>query len=223
MNDLKIGIIIPDRGDRPNLLDNCLRMMDAQTKQPDAVALINEPPKSDACDITYRYRIGYDQLRDKNLDCILLIENDDWYDPRYIERIVETWVENGKPDLLGYNYTIYYHIHLKRWMRFEHHNRASAMNTLIKPDMNFSWCPDHERYTDIWLWHKCPEIHSRKIVEPLTHLCMGIKHGIGMAGGEFHSTYLNRYKNHDDNHDFLKTFMDPESLKFYTNSNNFIK
>jgi len=221
MNDLKIGIIIPDRGDRPKFLANCLRMMDAQTKKPDVVALINEPAKNDQCDITYRYRTGYEQLRGQNLDCILLIENDDWYDPRYIERMTDEWIDQNKPDLLGYNYTIYYHIHRRAWLRFEHHNRASAMNTLIRADMNFSWTTDINPYTDIWLWHKCPEIHTRKIIEPLTNLCMGIKHGIGLAGGEFHTTYLNRYKNLDPNFEYLKLYMDPESFKFYTNTENF--
>lgn len=221
MNNLKIGIIIPDRGDRPGLLNNCLRMMKAQTKQPDQIILVDFPPENDDCDITKRYRIGYKKSKQFDLDAVLLIENDDYYHPRYIERMCEFWVDNDKPELLGLNYTIYYHIKLKRWLRFDHHNRASAMNTLIKSNLNFSWCPDHERYTDIWIWHKCPEIKSRKIIDPLAVLCIGIKHGIGKSGGEFHTTYLNRFKNIDSKMDYLKNHMDPESFDFYSNKENF--
>ena len=213
--NLKIGIIIPDRGDRPELLKNCIRMMKNQTVQPIEICVVDDPPKDPKkIDITYRYRIGYDRLRNKNLDCILLIENDDWYHPKYIERMVEKWVELDKPDLCGHQYTIYYHIAIRAWLKLDHFRRASAMNTLIKPDLNFDWCVDYEPYTDIYLWMKS-ELKGITWM-PLTHLCIGIKHGIGNCGGAFHTTYLKRYKFQDPNFEFLKQHMDFESFDFYT-------
>jgi hypothetical protein len=41
---MRVGVIIPDRGDRPRLLENCMRMLRAQTLQPVAVELINFTP-----------------------------------------------------------------------------------------------------------------------------------------------------------------------------------
>jgi glycosyltransferase involved in cell wall biosynthesis len=215
--NLKIGIIIPDRGDRPELLKNCIRMMKNQTIQAETICVVDDPViNPDIPDITYRYRIGYDRLRNKNLDCILLIENDDWYHPKYIERMVEKWIELGKPDLCGHQYTVYYHVAKRAWLKLDHFRRSSAMNTLIKPDLNFGWCVDHEVYTDLHLWMKSG-LHGVTWM-PLTHLCLGIKHAIGKTGGAFHSTYLNRFKNQDPNFDFLKQYMDFESFDFYTNT-----
>jgi len=217
--NLKIGIIIPDRGDRPELLKNCLRMLENQTVAPTEICVVNEPPKdAEICDITYRYRIGYDHFRGKNFDCILLIENDDWYHPKYIERMVEKWLELDQPDLCGHQYTVYYHIAKRAWLQLDHFRRSSAMNTLIKPDLNFKWCVDHEPYTDIYLWMKS----GLKGITwmPFTHLCLGIKHGIGKSGGAFHTTYLNRFQNQDPNFDFLKQHMDHESFQFYTKTHH---
>ena len=80
-----IGVIIPDRGDRPKFLENCLRMLKAQTMQPTIIEIVNDAPFSDEKDITLRYRLGYERLRNKEIEVIALIENDDWYAPDYLE------------------------------------------------------------------------------------------------------------------------------------------
>lgn len=211
---MKVGIIIPDRGDRPELLKNCLRMMDAQTLQPDIIELVDFKPTDQKKDITKRYRIGYDRLRNKGLDAIALIENDDWYHPEYLETMINEWLKNKKPVLLGTNYTIYYHILIKGYYTFNHFTRASAMNTLIKPDQDIKWCPDHEVYTDIFLW----EYFKRQMpvtFKPQKHIALGIKHGEGACGGNFHTSKMHRYVNDDEDFSFLKETIDPESYKFY--------
>ena len=212
MEKLKIGIIIPDRGDRPLFLANCLRMIKNQTMQPTIVELVNDAPLSDACDITYRYRIGYDRLRNKSLDCILLMENDDFYAPNYIETMVCQWIKDGKPEIIGTNYTIYYHIGLNKHFTMNHKRRASAMNTLLKPDLNFTWCVDHEPYTDLHLW-KTLNGHT---FEPKELISIGIKHGIGKTGGVNHKCSFHRYINDDQSKELLKRHMDDESFLFYT-------
>ncbi len=103
---MKVGIIIPDRGDRPKLLANSLRMLEAQNLQPYYTVLINDEPKSDKPDITWRYRKGYDILRKKGLDIIVFWENDDWYSPDYLRYMTDKWLEHGKPGLLCTNHTI---------------------------------------------------------------------------------------------------------------------
>ena len=84
---MKIGIIIPDKNDRPHFLKNCLRMIEAQSVKPDIIELVNQNPididpngyvePGLACDITFRYRTGYERLRNKGLDGIFLMENED--------------------------------------------------------------------------------------------------------------------------------------------------
>lgn len=213
---MKVAVLIPDRGDRPKFLDNCLRMMKVQTLRPDIIELVNDIPRSDVCDITWRYRTGYDRLRNKDIDVIALIENDDWYHPQYLEYMISQWrgYERIRPDILGTDYTIYYHLKTRGYYTMYHDDRASAMNTLIRPDLNFDWCSDREPYTDMHLWKtlRGPVIH------PSLDYSIGIKHGVGLCGGDMHKNRLHRFeRGHlDPEYSFLKTTMDEPSYKFYS-------
>ncbi len=210
---MKVGIIIPDRRDRPKLLANSLRMLEAQTLKPYCIALVNDKPISDKPDITWRYRKGYDFLREKGVDIIAFWENDDWYSPDYLRYMTDKWVEHGKPDLFGTNHSIYYNIKLKKYFEMLHDQRSPAMNTFIKPDMNFEWCPDYETYTDLHLF-KTLKLNY-KVFRPERLYTLGIKHGIGKLGGSSHIDKLHRYKTEDNG--FLKRTLDPVSYNFYWN------
>ncbi len=213
---MNIGIIIPDRNDRPRFLENCIRMIEAQTLKPTEIFLANqdsgiEPPQKD---ITWRYRKGYEYFAGRGFDCILFMENDDWYSKYYIEEMVKAWEKHGRPELFGTAYTIYYNIALKKWRNFEHPQRSSAMSTLIKPDLNFKWCPDTEVYTDMWLWLGAGL--KGVTFKPANNICMGIKHGVGAVGGEFHNTYLHTFNFDDADLDYLQTNLDSKSFNFYS-------
>jgi hypothetical protein len=209
---MRIGVIIPDRGDRPGFLENCLRMIKAQTLKPAIIELVNDEPTSKNYDITKRYRMGYDRLRNKDLDIIALMENDDWYAPEYLETMISRWISSGKPEIFGLDHTIYYHIRLFAHFTMNHSSRSSAMNTIVKPDLNFKWCPDHEPYTDIHLWNTL----KGTIISPEKTICMGIKHGIGLCGGRSHLDRLHRYINPDEQKEFLKATLDQVSFEFYS-------
>ena len=216
---MRTAVLIPSRKDRPKFLENCLRMMAAQTLQPDHIEIVDDEPLSADKDITWRYRTGYERLRNKGFDVIALIENDDWYSPFYLEYMVNKWIAEGKPDLLGTDYTIYYHLRKKGWFVMHHDERASAMNTLIKPDMNFKWCPDNDPYTDIHLWLNAGL--NGKIIHPNLHYSIGMKHGEGLCGGRNHIDKLEKFKNDDKNMDFLFSNMitenkDHDSFNFYS-------
>lgn len=208
----KLACIIPTR-DRPKaFIDNCLRMMDNQTVDIDTVHVVDFPPTTAAKDITLRYKLGYDSLRNKGFDCIFFIEDDDFYAPNYIETMLNEWEAAGKPDMIGTGYTIYYHAFLKAWYKMHHSRRASAMNTMLKADLPIDWPLDHDPYTDMYLWSK----HQGHVFTPPTHISLGIKHGIGMSGGHYHTDKLHRYVNKDEKSEFLRSVMDDASYKFYT-------
>lgn len=216
---MKIAVLIPDRGDRPKFLRNCIRMIKNQTMQPQLIQIIDDHPQNDKCDITWRYRTGYDKLRNKGFDCILFMENDDYYAPNYIQTMVEKWQHHGKPDLLGTDSTIYYHIKLFKHFTMNHPRRSSAMNTLIKADLSFPWCVDHEPYTDLHLWtelRRRQNILSGVIFKPDQIMSIGIKHGEGLTGGRNHHDHLHRFVNDDTSKEFIKKHMDEESFKFYS-------
>lgn len=217
-NKIKLAVLIPDRGDRPKLMRNCLRMMAGQSVLPDHLEIVNfDPqPNNQQPDITERYRVGYEKLRGKGFDVIALIENDDWYATDYLETMVREWNLHSRPDLFGTAYTIYYHLKLKAWFTMNHSLRSSAMNTLIKPDLNFAWCPDTEPYTDMHLWMTA--LKDKGIVwKPSRHISIGMKHGEGLCGGRNHYDKLHRFKNIDLNLSFLRETLDAESFKFYSN------
>lgn len=200
MDKLKVAVVVPDRGDRPDFLKNCLRMIKAQTRQPDILEVIDYTPVSDLCDITPRYKLGYNMASNAGADCVLFMENDDWYHPEYIAEMLRHWVDHGKPELLGHQYTIYYHLGLRKLSVFHHMARSSAMNTLIKAGLSFGWGEDHNPYTDSWLWVTVKKHHHWKAVTvvPSQLLCLGIKHNIGKVGGEFHSSGLKRFMHSHD-------------------------
>lgn len=210
---MKIGVIIPDRGDRPEFMANCLRMIESQTMQPTDINHVKHSPVFNTCDITQRYRIGYHYFDGQEFDCILLMENDDYYAPDYIETMVKEWEKHGRPDIFGTAYTIYYHIGMKSWHRMDHARRSSAMNTLIKPDLNIKWPVDHEPYTDIHLWQQL-KANSRTFT-PENHISIGIKHGVGLTGGQYHTTKLDRSTESDAYFYTLQSWLDEESFNFY--------
>lgn len=208
---MKVGIIIPDRNDRPDFLGNCLRMIAAQTLRPVIVELVNDKPISDNVDITWRYKLGYERFWKHDVDVIALMENDDWYAPEYLEVMVNAWNNHGRPDIFGTAYTIYYHLKLRSYFKFNHDERASAMNTLLKPHLVFPWCVDHEPFTDVYLWDTLKGVTFK----PEKHISVGMKHGVGMSGGRFHTDRLHRFKESDNG--FLEATLDKESFEFYTN------
>ena len=217
---MRTAVLIPSRNDRPDFLANCLRMMQAQTLQPYHIEIVDDKALSNEKDITWRYRIGYDRLRNKCFDVIALIENDDWYSPNYLEYMVQQWIDAGKPVLFGTDYTIYYHLKEQAYFTMNHDDRASAMNTLIRPDFYFNWCKDNDPYTDIHLWHHAGT--TQKIIHPDKHYSIGMKHGIGLCGGRNHIDKLDRFKNKDTNSSFLHKHIveianDIDSFNFYSN------
>jgi hypothetical protein len=231
---MKIACIIPDRSDRPQFLEQCQKMLKKQTAQIHYVLLVNNPAESEKPDITQRYRRGYEWVsKYDNFDVIFLIENDDYYSPTYIEEMLAAWIDNGKPDLFGTSYTYYYHVGLRSYFMMNHPERASAMNTMIKPNLNISWPNDNEVYTDLHLWlHSHVLNGSKKTWTPSKIISIGIKHGVGLCGGRHHKDRLNRYQMdgglgnesasgvEDIGDVFLYANTDAESFEFYKQFKN---
>lgn len=211
---MKTAVIIPDRGDRPQFVTHCKKLLERQTILPTYTFICNWKAVSEKKDITQRYRIAYNMVSQLDVDCILFVENDDWYSESYLETMLLEWQKAGKPDLFGIDYTIYYHVGLRIWRKFPHSKRASMMNTLIRPGLNINWCKDDEPYTDLHLWTGQPEL-SKGLIAPEVPISMGIKHGTGMTGGNYHDTSLRHYNKTDYDLTFLSGVVDKESLEFY--------
>lgn len=215
-------------------------MIKAQTLQPVIVEVINDQSPElfevsdkitgrtkmiiNNCDITWRYRLGYERLRGKGIDMIALMENDDWYSPLYLEMMAAEWLKKGRPYIMGHSFTTYYNIKIFKYFNMNHRNRSSAMNTFIRPDMNLSWGPNNDPYTDMWLWLRNKDIikNNWHVFTPSEYICIGIKHGEGLCGGIAHALNQNdlkRFINNDTDKRFLNKAMqkDEASFEFYSN------
>lgn len=204
------GVIIPDRGDRSEFLSHLFSMLEGQTRKPDFIELVNYAPISKAFDLTARVKAGFEALKTKGCDVVLIMENDDFYSSDYIETMLFLWELYGEPDLFGTNSTIYYHLKKKEFRVLKHEGRASLMNSMIKTSAELTWPNDEEVYLDLYLWKQMKGIS----VSINRVICLGIKHGIGLCGGNGHDSM--RYDQNDQSSLYLKSNVDEKSFEFYS-------
>lgn len=186
---MKIGIITPHQpGERSLFLGQLQNYIERQTVQPDKWVVVDHDTGKQK-DIADRVRFGLDQCRD--CDLILIMEDDDWYAPDYIEQMRNNWIAQGKPDLIGIGYTHYFHIKSNGHALLKHPKRASLMNTGISSAAinKIKW-PDEQVFIDINLWCDL----KGKTFLPNKPISVGIKHGIGNTGGKGHLPNWSMYK-----------------------------
>lgn len=204
-----IGLVIPDKGGRGLFLNQSLKMIKRQTLQPHFINLVDEETDLKT-DITYRYRVGIEQLKEAGCDVILFWENDDYYSKDYIKTMIREWKKAGKPLLFGIGQTVYYHLKLKKYSVLKHKDRASAMSTMIHKDLFIDYPKDDEKFFDLSLWKN----GIGKTFVPTKNINIGIKHGVGLVGGKGHSVEF-RYDNEDNDLKYLRKNTDKETCNFY--------
>lgn len=213
---MKVGALIPTRGDRPKFLEHALYLLSKQTQKPDFIEVVDDIPNSKQKDITYRYRVGCERLVNKGADVIIFWEDDDWYASNYIQTMIEYWCTCSRPKIFGVSYTIYYHLKIRKWLKQNHENRASAMNTLVTKDIvNFDWPDDSESFVDLQLWKRI----KGRAIQLTTIKSIGVKHGVGLCGGGGHKNTM-WYKNNDPGMKWLAAHVDPKSFNFYADISN---
>jgi len=200
MIENKIGVVIPTRGDRNIFLKKCLSMMDEQTLKPDVYCIVDEHPKSNEKDITFRYKKGFKELFEQGCEVVFLIEDDDFYCENYIKTMFSKWMELNKPEILGIGNTIYYHLQRKQYTEMIHPTRSSAFSTMVtNAVLNIKWPEDNYPFLDLELWKQL----NGKTFIPSVPICLGMKHGVGICGGSGHNQNFN-YKNEDSDSSYLK-------------------
>lgn len=212
---MKIGVLIPTRGDRPELLKHALKQMEQQTRKPDLIEIVDDAPLNKDKDITWRYRIGCERILRKEADAVFLIEDDDWYSNDFIERMLSAWEFAGHPEIFGIGETIYYHLGLKSYCLQSHSGRASAFCTMITKEgiSKMKWPNDNYPFTDIEFWKSI----SGKTFIPGKTIAIGMKgHKTGsLFGGMGHNENTSMYKNNDHDLNWLKSKIDTDSFEFY--------
>lgn len=201
---MRIGVLTFHRGDRPEFTEQFHRLLSRQTRQPEAVEIVDYPPKDDKVDLTERFRIGYEALSTK-VDIIAIMEIDDFYPDIYLRSAENFWEQYAGPDtqLLGWDETIYYHLIPRKYRIEKTPGRSSLMSTIIKADQKINWPPGNTLFLDIHLWRHL------KGVTVSGWLAIGVKHGIGKCGGIGHKqSFFNNGSKDDLDMEFFYSFTD---------------
>jgi len=209
---MNTGVLIPTQGKRKNFLEFALKQIDRQTRKPDFIEVMADEQIIFPKDLTWRYRIGSQRLIDSGADIIIFWEDDDWYAPGYIERMVTEWETAGKPDIFGVGYSIYYHLFSCKFWKSVHWGRASAMSTMVKSSAlkDYKWPDDSEVWLDIDMWKKI----KGTTFEPLFPISIGIKHGLGVFGGIGHNSGFSGYRDRDSGFNYLRSMIGTD-INFY--------
>lgn len=198
--------IIPDRGDRPELTEFCLKQLDRMIRKPDMVFHIKNKPESERYDLISRVYRGTLTAKAEGIDWCFVIENDDYYPANYFDRFTPYF---DKYDFIGEEQTFYYNLKNLTHKTLEHKFRSSLFTTAFRISAlnNFEWPPDTTPFLDIELW-KYARFKRRMFIKTGA---IGIKHGLGMCGGKGHQM---NFKNPDL--EWLKNNVDEMGFEFYT-------
>lgn len=194
---MNFAVIIPDRGDRKLLFDQCLAQVAAFTLQPDKVYQVIYEPRSEDMDLVQRVKHGVSLAKSDDIDLVFVIESDDSYPKDYFERYAPYF---NKYEFFGDQFSTYYNLKNKTFNTWHHPGRASLYTTGFKISaLNaFNWPADNERFLDIKLWDYARR--RKKIF--INSGATGIKHGIGKVGGKGHTM---RMQNIDVDLKFLES------------------
>jgi len=174
-------IITPTRGDRPQWLERCKRMVSYQSLQLPHI-ICDYPPKSKVNDIAERYHWLFNEaFVVNNYDYAIVFEDDDFYPYFYCQALVNEWNKLDCPALFGQHETIYMHATNLGIKGMKHPNRSSMMSMLLTKEVlniHLSCSP----FIDL-------EISKAKGFTTIPAIgAIGIKHGEGVTVGAGHST-----------------------------------
>lgn len=217
---MNIGLLTPTLGGvRKPFLEHNKYLIENQTLEPTIHLLIDDKQEQFPNDINVRYKIGCDRLFNcYNCDVVLFIEDDDYYYPNYIETMINKWLENNKPSMMGISNTLYYQLRLQKYSNYLHDLRSSMMCMLVTREILDIDFPN-VKFLDHFLWSEYNGV--KKSIKLNEFICIGIKHGIGNVGGDGHSTTenLEMWREQDSNYKYLQKILvnDKKSFEFYKN------
>lgn len=201
---MKVAVVMPTLASRPEFFAQAKFYLERQTRKPDVFLDIShgETPDSEGIDVAWRYYYGFKQAFEFfNCDCVITMEDDDFYSSVYIETILREWEKAGKPQLFGIGETYYYNIISQRWIKLEHPGRASMMSTLVTPSILTHKFDFKDPYLDFRIWTSQKFI--RKTFVPDRPISVGIKHGIGPVAGGGHPGNWPKYNQQDKDYSML--------------------
>jgi glycosyltransferase involved in cell wall biosynthesis len=227
---MSITLITPT-GDRPEAFELTRKWIASQTVQPDQWIVVDdgftELPEHLRKDIDYIRRVpkkneGHtltlnikEAVKHIEGDIILIIEDDDWYGPRYIETM---WKYLQMYDLVGEAYARYYHLVAMKYRRIGNNAHASFCQTgFVKRLLPiFIQCIEGDPYIDARLWNVVTEhkflIKDTDDVLKIHCSLKGLKGRKGIGSGHNESA---EYYNVDVGLEYLRRWVGEENARLY--------
>jgi hypothetical protein len=205
---METAAIIPTRGQERKVFSHYQRDR-AKALGYDHVFVIDHPPVKGVVDIYQRVAKGVQLAWYAGADWVSIIEDDDHYTLDYLSELKRYMIPGI--DLIGINRTIYYHLFKQEYRVMVHPGRSSLFTTSFRPEI-FKWFPvNPSGYFDIALWASANRTRlNLRLLD--TDLALGMKHGIGLCGGNGHTMNLGI---RDPDLEYLKGWCDPGAFEFY--------
>lgn len=216
-----IAVVTPTRGDRKSLLNRCKYYVERQTI-PVKHFVVDDNLGLDGVDLTRRIYIGLNRAKSEGYRYVFIMEDDDWYAPDYIETYLKK-LQDMKVDnifLYGIIYTDYCHlVWNKRWNIF-HKGHASLYTSMM--DLNYfpiealKTLVSYKNLTADLDWEL---FKTKTLCESLSFSIpvkqIGIKHGVGKAGGHGHHAQHIYNPRYGSAFDYLAQHLSEEDLNYY--------
>ena len=226
--------LITPTGARPSQFTLCMRWMQRQTYTGEVVwIIVDDAQPRTTTGVTETFREGWtiekvypvplwrpglntqgrnmivalDRIGDYQPECIFIIEDDDYYRPTYLERMMA----NLKTfDAIGEAQTIYYNVFYNRYIRNANTSHASLFQTAFTPKLIplMRKCHSH-KFIDAEFWKHATNKHLFREND----LAIGIKGMPGRNGiGAGHSRAMNMA--FDVNMKFLTNLIGDDALQY---------
>jgi len=184
VSSARVHVVTPTRGDRPPILASLNQLYAAWQDYPvEAHWRIAYPPRSEEPDLVPRVREGLTRAFQAGADLVLVMEDDDYYSPSYVRLLVEEWERAGRPSGLVSMDAARYHLVTRNWGHIREDKRRPALFVSGFSALPSAWPEDADLFLDAHLSRIVPDLHQ--FVLPAWE-AIGIKHGVGLCGGNQH-------------------------------------
>lgn len=116
-------------------------------------------------------------------DVIVVLEDDDWYGPAHVQRLLDALEAHPGTELVGTCPAYYYHLPSRRWQCMGNKEHASLAQTGFRRSLVphvLELCARGHAFLDVALW-RLPQVTGRRLLPNLDH-ATGLLGHIGMKG-----------------------------------------
>jgi hypothetical protein len=199
----RLAVITPTRGDRKAFLDKCKSYVASQTMQPDEFIIVDY--KADPTDLSpkvdqsNRVIEGVKIAKNANCSRIIIMEDDDYYSPNYIENVLKNWKNEF---IIGGDSYNSYHILLKKYFSwgkdvqlYVNGRKLPTVSPLAQTSFMVKFFDiflngnmlGKNSNLDVDLWTYSNLFNLPKKLVSFDNLFLSIKHNTSLCAGGLHS------------------------------------